>query len=88
MCLSLGVQNTTASQISVTVNRSDQKVSHHSPSRLQAEHFGIQKTARLQREETHNVKQEIQDKCTQLNTKQNSSKITTKEIYIQHKQYI
>lgn len=73
MCLSMGVQNSTASQICVTVNRSDQEVNHHSPSRLQAEHFGIQKTARLQGEETHNVKQE--GKRTQLNTKQTAAKL-------------
>lgn len=76
------VQNSAAAQICVIVNRSDQEVSHHhSPSRLQAEHFGIQNTARLQREETHRVKQEMQCKCTQPNTKQTTAKIKTKEIY-------
>lgn len=52
--------NSTAAPIWVIVNQSDQYVSYHSPPGLQAEHFGIQKTARLQREETHSVKQELQ----------------------------
>ena len=75
----MGVQNSTAAKSYVVVNRSDQEVSHHSPSRLQAEHFGVQETAGLQREETHNVRQEIQGKRAQLSTKQN--KIKTKEMY-------
>lgn len=74
ICLSTGVQNSTAAKIYVIVNRSDQEVSHHSPSRLQAEHFGVQKTARLQGEETHNVKEVIQGKHAQIDTKQTAAK--------------
>lgn len=49
-------QNSTAAQICVIVNRSDQEVSSHSPFRLQAEHFGVQNTARLQRQENTQCK--------------------------------